>query len=135
MPDPELNLDQLEQLESRVVPLLKRRGIEVQDIQPIGLLGKGQYSTVFSLLINNQYHVLKVYMDPASYTREMRNRKRLIWPSPIVLSSKRNENSLGYDIVITKVPEGEKFTSDFLLEWVMEKLADHLLELHRIRRT
>lgn len=134
MVDPELNLDQLEQLESRIVPLLKRRGIVVQDIQPIGLLGRGQHSSVFSLLINNQYHVLKVYAVPSSYAREMRNRKRLIWPSPIVLNSPRTKNSLGYDLVITKVPEGEIFTSEHLLQWVMENLSQHLLELHSIRR-
>ena len=130
----ELDYNLLEELEHRLLPLLTRFGIAVEQIQPIGIIGRGASSTVFSLLINGKYHVLKVYYSHTSYLREQRNRRRLIWPPRIVLASRQNENSLGYDLVITAVPEGTSFNSDYLLDWVQEKMGRHLLELHRLRR-
>jgi hypothetical protein len=131
----ELDYTLLEELEQRLLPLLTRFGIAVEQIQPIGIIGRGASSTVFSLLINGKYHVLKVYYSHTSFLREQRNRRRLIWPPRIVLASRQNENSLGYDLVITEVPEGKSFNSEHLLDWVQEKLGRHLLELHRLRRS
>jgi len=131
----ELDYNFLEELEHRLLPLLTRFGIAVEQIQPIGIIGRGASSTVFSLLINGKYHVLKVYYSHTSFLREQRNRRRLIWPPRIVLASRQNENSLGYDLVITEVPEGSSFNSDNLLDWVQEKMGRHLLELHRLRRS
>lgn len=130
----ELDYNLLEELEHRLLPLLTRFGIAVEQIQPIGIIGRGASSTVFSLLINSKYHVLKVYSSHTSFLREQRNRRRLIWPPRIVLASRQNENSLGYDLVITEVPEGRSFNSEHLLDWVQEKMGRHLLELHRLRR-
>jgi hypothetical protein len=130
----EPDYDILEELEARLVPLLTRRGIQVESIQPIGLIGRGASSSVFSLLINGHYHVLKLYYSHTSFLREQRNRRRLIWPPRMLLSSKQNENSLGYDVVVTEVPEGTTFNSDYLLDWVQDRLGGHLIELHRIRR-
>ncbi len=132
MTEPSYNI--LEELEARLVPLLTRRGIPVESIQPIGLIGRGASSSVFSLLINHKYHVLKLYYSHYSFLREQRNRRRLIWPPRVLLSSRQNENSLGYDLVITEVPEGVSFNSTHLLDWVQERLGQHLMELHRIRR-
>lgn len=125
----------LEALESKLLPLLTRRGIVVEHIQPIGIIGRGASSTVFSLLINGKYHVLKLYYSHTSYLREQRNRRKLIWPPRIVLASRKNENSLGYDLVITEVPQGTSFNSEHLLDWVQERMGRHLIELHRLRRS
>lgn len=134
MQPPQLNLDTLEALEEKLVPVLKRRGVEVQAIQPIGILGRGASSTVFSLLIDGDYHVMKVYTRGSAYQAELRNRRRLIWPPKLVLTSRHNQNSLGYDLMITKVPEGRDFCSDDLLDSIADKLGQHMLELHRIKR-
>lgn len=133
LPQP-INLDELEELERRLLPLLKRRGVIVEDMQPIGLIGRGQSSSVFSVVIDGQYHVLKVYTREGSYRNELRNRRRLIWPPEIVLQSRRRQNSLGLDLILTKVPEGRAFCSDDLLDWVAESLGQHLIELHHISR-
>jgi aminoglycoside phosphotransferase (APT) family kinase protein len=130
----DLDYGVLEELEKRLVPLLRRRNIKVESIQLIGLLGRGINSSVFSLLINHQYHVIKLYHDHASFLREMRNHKRLIWPPKILMVSRNNQNSLGYDFVITEVPKGSSLTSDQMLDWVQERLGQHLVELHRLRR-
>jgi hypothetical protein len=127
--------DVLEQLEHKLGPLLRRRGFPVEHLQPIGLIGRGASSSVFSLLINGKYHVLKLYYSHASFLREQRNRRRLMWPPRLVLASRQNENSLGYDLVITEVPKGESFNSDHLLDWVQDRLGRHLIELHRMRRS
>lgn len=131
-----INLDsgEIEDLEERLIPVLRRRNIEVESIKLIGLLGRGASSSVFSVLIDHKYHVLKLYYSHTSFLKEMRNRRRLIWPPKILLSSKQNENSLGYDLVITVVPEGISFNSTHLLDWVQMRLAEHLIELHRLRR-
>ncbi len=131
-----INLDsgEIEDLEERLIPVLRRRNIEVESINLIGLLGRGASSSVFSVLIDHQYHVLKLYYSHTSFLKEMRNRRRLIWPPKILLSSKQNENSLGYDLVITVVPEGVSFNSSHLLDWVQTRLAEHLIELHRLKR-
>lgn len=131
----ELDFAWLENLEHKLLPLLKRRGIQVEQIQPIGIIGRGASSTVFSLLINHKYHVLKVYYSHTSYLREQRNRRRLIWPPRFVFSSHQNENKLGYDLVITEVPEGVSFNSEHLLDSIQEKMGRHLIELHRIKRS
>jgi tRNA A-37 threonylcarbamoyl transferase component Bud32 len=130
----ELDYTFLEELEHKLLPVLTRRGIAVEQIQPIGVLGRGASSTVFSLLINGNYHVLKVYYSHTSFLREQRNRRRLIWPPRIVLASPKSDNSLGYDFVITEVPQGISFNSEHLLDWVQEKMGRHLIELHRLRR-
>lgn len=131
---PEYNLDQLEELETEIVPLLERRGIQVEAIQPIGLLGRGATSSVFSVLINHRYHVLKVCGTPANFDTELRNLRRLLWPPKVVLISRHFENSLGVDLMITEVPQGREMNSDDLSETIMNKLADQLLDLHRLRR-
>jgi len=130
----ELDYTFLEELERRILPLLTRRGIVVEQIQPIGVLGRGASSTVFSLLIDGKYHVLKVYYSHTSFLREQRNRRRLLWPPRIVLASRQTENSLGYDLVITEVPEGTSFNSEHLHDWVQERMGRHLIELHRLHR-
>ena len=130
----DLDITAYEELERRLLPVLKRRGLSVESIQLIGLLGRGASSSVFSLLINHKYYVLKLYYSHTSFLREMRNRRRLIWPPRVFLTSHQNENSLGYDLVITEVPEGGTFNSTHLVEWVQEKMAEHLTELHRLRR-
>jgi hypothetical protein len=126
-----INLDsgRIEDLEERLMPVLKRRGIQAESIQLIGLLGRGASSSVFSVMIDQKYYVLKLYYFHSSFLREMRNRRRLIWPPNILLTSKLNENSLGYDMVITEVPEGISFNSSHLIDWVQD-----LMELHRLKR-
>lgn len=130
----EYNLDQLEELETKIVPLLERRGITVEAIQPIGLLGRGATSSVFSLLINHKYHVLKVCGTSANFETEVRNLRRLVWPPKVILISRHFENSLGVDLMITEVPKGQEMNSEDLSEWIMDQFATHLLELHRLRR-
>lgn len=133
-PTIDFNLDQLEELEERIVPLLQRRNIAVEAIQPIGLLGKGAHSLVYSLLINDAHHVLKVYLRRESYDQEVRNLRKLSSPPKIILNSRRSENSLGYDLIITRVPVGRAMTSEYMQDWVKDRLGHHLVELHRIRR-
>jgi thiamine kinase-like enzyme len=130
----DFNLDQLEELEERIVPLLQRRGIEVEAIQPIGLLGKGAHSLVYSLLINDAHHVLKIYLRRESYEQEVRNLRKLASVSKVILNSRRTENSLKYDLIMTRVPVGRAMTSEHLQDWVRDHLGHHLVELHRIRR-
>ncbi len=127
-------LEQLEELERKLVPILERRGISVEAIQPIGLIGRGEHSSVFSLLINHQYYVLKNYTRPDSFLREIRNLKKLTKPPEVALTSRHYENSLGTDIIVTKVPIGQEFNSESLSSRVCEHLADHLMELHKIKR-
>lgn len=131
---PEPSYDVLEEMEVRLVPLLRRHGIAVESIQPVGLIGRGASSSVFSLLIDGKYHVLKLYYSHYSFLREQRNRKRLIWPPKVLLSSGQNKNNLGYDVVVTEVPQGVSFNSTYLIDWVQERLGRHLMDLHRIHR-
>lgn len=130
----EPSYDVLEEMEARLVPLLRKHGIAVESIQAIGLIGRGASSSVFSLLIDGKYHVLKLYYSHYSYLREQRNRRRLIWPPKILLSSGQSKNNLGYDLVVTEVPPGVSFNSTYLIDWVQERLGRHLMDLHRIHR-
>lgn len=131
---PQFDLEKLEELETRIVPLLHRRSVDVQEIYPMGSLGRGAHSSVFSLLINNEYYVLKYYTRPESFEREIANHRKLHNPPQILLSSRYNDNSLHGDILITKVPEGKEFSSDHLTAAIQNKLASHLIELHRVTR-
>jgi aminoglycoside phosphotransferase (APT) family kinase protein len=122
-------------LQHKLTHTLQRHGVQVEALHLIGLLDHSARSSVFSALINHEYYVIKLYHIHANFVRDMRNYRRLTWPPPIFLSSKRSENSLDCDLVITRVPEGTSFTSANLLDWVRDRLGAHLVELHRSRRT
>ncbi|HSX02051.1 MAG TPA: phosphotransferase [Candidatus Saccharimonadia bacterium] len=126
--------DSPEILQPKLVDALQRQGVEVEALHLIGLLDHSARSSVFSALINHEYYVIKLYHIHANFVRDMRNYRRLTWPPPIFLSSKRSENALGRDLVITRVPAGSSFTSANLLDWVRDRLGAHLVELHRSQR-
>lgn len=125
----------LEELERHLAPLLEAAGFPVETLQATGMLGRGGSGSVFSLHINNRYYVIKIYTSHAAYVRERRNWRRLVWPPQVILSLPANKNPLGYDIVVTAVPQGSSFTSENLQEWVSDKLCERLFEMHRVRRT
>lgn len=124
----------LEELERHLAPLLEAAGFPVESLQAIGMLGRGGSGSVFSLHINNHYYVIKIYTSHAAYVRERRNWRRLVWPPEVILAVPAGKNPLGYDIVVTAVPQGVSFNSTNLQEWVADKLSERLIEMHRVRR-
>jgi thiamine kinase-like enzyme len=127
-------LEQLEALGEHLAPLLERRGISVESITPIGLLGAGAQSSVFSILIDGRHHVLKAYQNSDSFDRELKNHRKLSQPPRVILTSRKDQNSMHLDLLLTAVPSGRTLNSSDLTDRVRDQLAEQLLHLHRLRR-
>ena len=53
--------EELIDLESDLLSVLGRQGFAIEEIRLIGIKGHGYHATVFSVMIDNNHHVLKVY--------------------------------------------------------------------------
>jgi hypothetical protein len=121
------------ELEAELVVELNRQGFPVSTIRLIAVKGSGSHSTVFSVLIDGNYHVLKVYQEKNALGRELEHlrtnvpldRLFFVWPA--------HRHRFRYDIVILEVPEGEAMRSSDLRHEVAGALADSLIRLHNIK--
>ncbi|MBW4060977.1 phosphotransferase [Candidatus Saccharibacteria bacterium] len=125
--------DDLLTLEADLIAALASQGFDVESIKLIGLKGSGSNSTVFSVLINDVYHVLKVYREAGAYKREIHNlraqisldRMFFVWPAEL--------HRYRYNIVVIEVPEGQEMHSSDLGPAAAKQFASCMLGLHSIR--
>lgn len=121
------------QLELDLTSALLQQGMMVTSIQLIAHKGSGYSSSVFSVLIDERYHILKVYRDNSAYEREIHHLRReipldrffFVWPAQL--------HRYHYDIVILEVPEGDEMRSGDLTPAVNTALANCFLRLHSLR--
>jgi hypothetical protein len=124
--------EEIAELEQELTAELKHEGLPVESLQLIGVKGSGSHSTVFSVLIDGHYHVLKVYLEKNALERELKQLRQnipldrffFVWPA--------HHHRFRYDIVIIEVPEGEAMRSSDLTPKVAAGLAESLIRLHQI---
>ena len=128
-----LNPDELVQLELDLIDVMRSQGFVIEEIKLIGLKGSGDFSSVFTVMINGIHHALKVYRLEESFRREVaklhrmvpRDRTLFIWPA--------KKNRFNYHIVVTEGPEGQLLSEHMLTPVVSERLGDTLINLHSLR--
>ena len=125
--------DDLIQLEVDLVEALRQQGLTVDSIKLIGLKGQGESSTVFSVLINDIYHVLKVYRDRAAYDREISYLRKEVPLDRFFFVWHGDTHRHDYDIVILEMPEGSEMRSSDLTPEINEALAGCFIRLHSLR--
>lgn len=123
----------LPELELRVIEILQSQGLPIEEIHLIGLLGKGNRATAFSVTIDGVYHVLKVYDSQESMQAELRNLRKIIPKDRFLFWWQEAESTSPIFIAIIEVPEGSELTSNLLDERVMHQLAINLADLHRLQ--
>lgn len=123
----------LQELELELIDLLASQGLPIEEIRLIGLLGRGSRATVFSVIIDGVYHVLKVYDTKENLQAELKNLKKIIPKDRFLFWwEERIEQSM-LNIAIIEVPEGKPLTESSLNEFTTDRLSTHLAELHGIR--
>ena len=123
----------LRQLELELIDLLKGQGLPVEEIRLIGLLGKGTRASVFSVLIDGVYHIVKVYQSSETMRAELRNLKKVISKQQFFFSWEERFDNRKLNLVILEVPEGSELNSGLINQTTADRLADRLAELHMIR--
>ena len=128
---PPLNLADLE---LQLIDILSSQGLPVEEIRLIGLLGKGTRATVFSVMIDGVYHVLKVYDSNESLRAELKNLKK-VTPKDRFLFYWQNQpgDDLNINLAILEVPEGRELSSGLITPSSAEWIAGRITELHSIR--
>lgn len=120
-------------LEFRLLDILQSQGLAVEEIQLVGLLGKGSRATVFAVTINGEYHVLKVYDSPDSLKAELKHLKRIIPKDKLLFSWQEVDYRGTLNLIIIEVPEGKELNAAAIDEDTSSKIGLRLAELHRIR--
>jgi thiamine kinase-like enzyme len=123
---------EITELERDLVEELKRQGLPITSLRLIATKGSGSHSTVFSVLIDGQYHILKVYQEKNALERELKHLRQnvpldrffFVWPA--------TNHRFRYDIVVLEVPEGEAMRSSDLTTEVAHGLAESMIRLHSI---
>jgi fructosamine-3-kinase len=128
-----LSPEQLVQLELDLIEMLRAQGMPIQEIKLIGLKGSGDFSSVFSVLIDGVHHVLKVYRLEESFRREIRNLRRQIAKDRFLFVWPAKSNRFNYFIVVIEVPEGSQLHETMLTPIVAERLGDALINLHSLQ--
>lgn len=123
----------LPQLELDLIDILIGQGLSVQEIRLIGLLGEGTRASVYSVMLDGVYHVLKVYDSRESLRAELRHLRRMIPKDRFLFWWEAKVDGHNINLAISEVPEGTNFTSAKLTEQTGEVLALKMAELHRIR--
>lgn len=120
-------------LELRLVDILGSQGLAIDEIRLIGLLGKGSRATVFSVSIDDVYHVLKVYDSAESLKAEYKHLKRIIPKDKLLFSWQEIDENGTLNLIIIEVPEGKELNAAALTDDISTKIGLRLAELHRIR--
>lgn len=120
-------------LEFRLLDILQSQGLAVEEIQLVGLLGKGSRATVFAVTINGEYHVLKVYDSADSLKAELKHLKRIIPKDKLLFSWQEVDDGGTLNLIIIEVPEGKELNASAIDAGISSKIGLRLAELHRIR--
>lgn len=131
--EPLLSPEDLVRLELDLIDVMRGQGFVIDQIKLIGLKGSGDFSSVFTVMINDVHHTLKVYRLEESFKREVvklrrvvsRDRTLFIWPA--------NKNRFNYHIVVTEVPEGQQLSEQSMTPIVSERFGNALVNLHSLR--
>jgi hypothetical protein len=124
--------EQLVQLELDLIDILRRQGMPIEDINLIGMKGAGDFSTVFTVMINGVHHVLKVYRKEESFIREIRHLRRQIPKDRLLFVWPAKSNRFNYSIVVIEVPEGQQLHERMLTPIVAERFGDCMINLHSL---
>jgi aminoglycoside phosphotransferase (APT) family kinase protein len=124
-----------DELQTNLVPLLRRYGNTVATFSYSGPLDHSSRSTVYAVTIDHKYYVIKFYHIHANYVRDLRNYRRLPKPPEILLALNGPQNPFKSDFIITAVLQGSSMTSNDLTVTVALRLSRYLIELHRVRRS
>jgi|GEM_PF-1631557 len=125
--------EQLVQLELDLISILRGQGMPVEEIKLIGLKGAGDFSTVFTIMIDGIHHVLKVYRREESFAREIRHLRRQIPRDRLLFIWPARANRFNYSIVVIEVPEGQQLHERMLTPIVAERFGDCLINLHSLQ--
>jgi predicted Ser/Thr protein kinase len=125
--------EQLVELERELIEVLRAQGLIIEEIKLIGLKGSGYHSTVFSILINNVHHVLKVYREPVSFEREAKHLHKVIPKDRFLFVWNADDNRYGLNFVIIEVPDGAEMHLNDLTHEVSVRLAAATTALHALR--
>jgi aminoglycoside phosphotransferase (APT) family kinase protein len=124
-----------DELQIRLVPVLREHGIIASTVHTSGPLDSSSRSSVFALMIDHKYYVLKFYLIHANFVRDLRNYRRLPNPPPVLMALTSDQNPFALDLIITAVPQGTSMSSIDLTDTVAYRLGRYLIDLHRVRRS
>lgn len=128
-----LSPEQLVQLEIDLIEIMRRQGMNIEEIKLIGLKGSGDFSSVFTVMINGVHHTLKVYRLEESFQREIKKLRRQIPRDRLLFVWPASSNRFNYFIVVTEVPEGHQLSEQTLTSLTSERLGNCLINLHSLR--
>jgi thiamine kinase-like enzyme len=105
----------------------------IEEIKLIGLKGSGDFSSVFSVIINGVHHVLKVYRLEESFRREIRHLRRQIPKDRFFFVWSAKRNRFNFFITVIEVPDGHSLSERMLTPIVSERLGNVLVGLHSLQ--
>ena len=125
--------DDLLTIETDLMAALASQGFAVGSLKLIGIKGSGSHSTVFSVLLDDTYHILKVYREAGGFKREIKHLRQqvpldrlfFVWPATL--------HRYRYNIVIIEMPEGQELHASTLNDKTIDLLARGFINLHSIR--
>jgi thiamine kinase-like enzyme len=128
-----LTPEQLVELERDLIEILRGQGMPIEEIKLIGLKGSGDFSSVFSVIINGVHHVLKVYRLEESFRREIRHLRRQIPKDRFFFVWSAKRNRFNFFITVIEVPDGHSLSERMLTPIVSERLGNVLVGLHSLQ--
>ena len=125
--------DELIELQADLLVALGRQGFDIEEIRLIGVKGHGYHATVFSVMIDDNHHVLKVYREAQAFEREVKHLYQVIPKDRFLFVWRAEENRFDYNIVIVEVPDGQELRPKTLTTQSSERLTEQLIALHSLR--
>ncbi len=121
------------ELLEELLSTLRTQGLMPSSLHLIGLLGVGNNATVFSVTIDDVYHILKVYASKERMMRELRHLRKVTPPDRLLARWEEQAGALTYNFFIVEMPIGRQFTSKDLTPQRIQSLTEQLVGLHRVK--
>jgi hypothetical protein len=121
------------ELLDELLSTLRTQGLMPSSLRLIGLLGMGNNATVFSVTIDDIYHILKVYDSKERMMRELKHLRKVTPTDRLLTHWEDNVSGVTLNFFIVEMPVGRQFTSKDLTLSRIHSLSDQLVDLHRVR--
>lgn len=121
------------ELLDELLSTLRTQGLMPSSLRLIGLLGMGNNATVFSVTIDDIYHILKVYDSKDRMMRELKHLRKITPTDRLLTHWEDNVSGVILNFFIVEMPIGRQFTSKDLTQPRIHSLSEQLVDLHRVR--
>lgn len=121
------------ELLEELLTTLQVQGLMPSSLRLIGLLGVGNNATVFSVTIDEVYHVLKVYAAKERMRTELKHLRKVTPTDRLLYSWEDQIEGFNFYFFVVEMPPGQQLTSNDLTLARTKSLSEQLVELHRVR--